>query len=70
MGTRVQSADLHAPPRLAAAGPLIGPCHVTSHAGFKAECPCQLRSVRALETGVETSGAGPEGSGESSADGR
>lgn len=70
MGTGLQSVDLHAPPHLAAAGPLIGPCHVTSHAGFKAECPCQLRSARALETGVDTSGAGLEGSGESAADGR
>ena len=63
MGTRVQSADLHAPPRLAAAGPLIGPCHVTSHAGFKAECRCQLRSARALETGVETTGLARRGAG-------
>ncbi|XDC79756.1 hypothetical protein R6Z07F_010929 [Ovis aries] len=36
----------------------------------KAECPCQLCSARALETGVDTSGAGTEGSGESAADGR
>lgn len=31
--------------------------------GFKAECPCQLCSARALETGVDTSGAGTEGAG-------
>lgn len=64
----LQSSDLHAPPRLAAEGTLIGPQHLTSRAGFKAESPAPFRSAREQEAGVGSRHAGLEGSWERAAD--